>query len=209
MKKGDILGILFFSSLWGASEAVLGGWLYRAGVPHSSVLLTIIGFCILTVCRVYIPRKGTSTIVAGIAMLYKFLNAPFFACHLLGILLLGICYDLFFNVLRIKNKSVCAAAAAYSGYILFALMITYVFRYEHWVEGGIAKVMNHILISGTLAALGCAIAVPASDAFGVWLQTRKTHIPEAAGVFVRVTLVFVTVGMWLFPLSAFLKHYGG
>ena len=83
MKKEYILGILFFGSLWGFSEAVLGGLLYHFDVPYSSVFLTIIGFCILTVAVVYLPKTGISSAIAAIAMLYKFLNTPFFACHLL------------------------------------------------------------------------------------------------------------------------------
>ena len=48
MKKEHILGILFFAGLWGISEAVLGGVLYRAAVPYASVPLTIIGFIVMS-----------------------------------------------------------------------------------------------------------------------------------------------------------------
>jgi len=95
MKKEHILGILFFAGLWGISEAVLGDALYSGNIPYASVPLTIIGFVLMAGARVYFPQIGTATLVAGCAMLYKFLNAPFFACHLLGILLTGMCYDLF------------------------------------------------------------------------------------------------------------------
>ena len=206
MKKGYIWGILFFGSLWGFSEAVLGGLLYRFDTPYSSVYLTVIGFSILTVARVYLPRTGISSTIAAFAMLYKFLNAPFFACHLFGILLLGVCYDLFFSILRLKNRAVSAAAATYAGYSLFALMITYVFRYSHWVEGGLAKVLNHVGIGGTLAALGCALGVPLSHKFGQWLQSNKAHTYLTES-FANVRLALVTTGMWLFALVAFVVQY--
>ncbi|OHB75537.1 MAG: hypothetical protein A2Z25_07495 [Planctomycetes bacterium RBG_16_55_9] len=170
MKKEYVLGVLFFGGLWGLSEAVLGDALYRANVPYASVPLTAIGFIVMTVARAYYPQKGTATLIAACAMLYKFLNVPFFACHLLGILLTGMCYDLFFCVLKIKSRSVSAAAAAYLSYALFALMITYIFHYEHWVQGGFAKVLRHVGISGSVAALACAVLVPVSSRFGEQLR---------------------------------------
>jgi len=204
MKKGYILAILFFGSLWGLSEVVLGGLLYRFDIPYSSVYLTVIGFGILTVARVYLPGRGVASSIAALAMLYKFMNMPFFACHLLGILLLGVCYDLFFNFAKLKNLAVCAVAATYAGYILFALMMVYVFRYNHWVEAGLPKVLNHVGIGGTLAALGCAVVVPLSHRFGKWLQTtNKTHTYLSDSFIVRARLALVTAGMWLFALVMF------
>jgi hypothetical protein len=208
MKKGYILAILFFGSLWGLSEVILGGLLYRLDIPYSSVYLTVIGFGILTVAKVYLPGRGISTAIAAFAMLYKFLNEPFFACHLLGILLLGICYDLFFNVLTLKNRSICAATAIYVNYTLFALMMVYVFRYKHWVEAGFPKVLNHIGIGGTLAALGCALVVPLSHRFGQWLQSAdKTRTWLSGPLVAHARLALVTAGMWLFALVAFVVQY--
>ncbi len=203
MKKEYILGVLFFSGLWGVSEAVLGGALYRADVPYASILLTVIGFIILTFSRVYFPQKGTATLIAACAMLYKFLNAPFFACHLLGILLMGACYDLVFSVFRIKNKPLCAAAAAYLSYTLFALMITYAFRYDHWVQAGFSKVLHHIGISGSIAALWCAVFVPLSFHLGKKLKARF-----AAPFRVRLQLALgsvsvVTAGLWVFSIAVY------
>ncbi len=204
MKKEYILGMLFFSGLWGISEAVLGDALYRADVPYASVPLTVIGFVILTFARVYFPQNGTATLIAACAMLYKFLNSPFFACHLLGIFLLGVCYDLFFNVLKLKNQPISAALATYVGYSSFALMITYVFRYHHWVEAGLVKVMDHIVVGGTLAALGCAVFVPLSFRLGERLKGKfdmpfRLRLQLASG---GVSLV--TTGLWAFGIVAYL-----
>jgi len=204
MKKEYVFGILFFSGLWGISEAVLGDALYRADVAYASVPLTVIGFVILTFARVYFPQKGTATLVAACAMLYKFLNAPFFACHILGIFLLGVCYDLFFNFLKLKNQSISAVLATYAGYSSFALMITYMFRYHHWVEAGSAKVMDHIVIGGTLAALGCAVFVPLSFRLGERLKAKfdmpfRLRLQLASG---GVSLV--TAGLWVFSIAAYL-----
>jgi len=202
MKKELILGILFFSGLWGISEAVLGGVLYEAEIEHSSAILTVIGLVILTFANVYFPQKGVATAIAGLAMLYKFLNAPFFACHLLGIFLTGFCYDLALNMMKIRNRAVSAVVAVYASYSLFAFMITYLIRYEHWVQGGFGKLLNHIGVGGTIAALLCVIIVPLSYRFAERLNLsfpmpfvfRRQLSPSSVS--------FATAGLWVFALAA-------
>jgi len=207
MKKEYILGLLFFSGLWGISEAVLGDALYRADVPYASVPLTVIGFVIMTFARVYFPQKGTATLIAACAMLYKFLNAPFFACHLLGILLMGLCYDIFLSILPIKNRSLSAAAATYLNYALFALMITYVFQYDYWIQAGFARVLRHVGIGGSIAALGCAVLVPLSFRLGEQFKANfampfRLRLQLAPG-----SISVVTIGLWVFGTTVyFLNH---
>lgn len=204
MKKEYILGILFFSGLWGISEAVLGDALYRAGVPFASVSLTVIGFIILTFACVYLPRKGTATLIAACAMLYKFLNEPFFACHLLGILLMGLCYDLLFNVFKIKNKWLSAAAVAYLNYASFAVLITYIIRYGSWPQAGFAKVLRHIGISGSMAALGCAILLPLSFHLA---QRCKANFVTPFNMRLQLTsggISALTIGLWVFGVMMYL-----
>ena len=204
MKKEHILGVLFFGGLWGVSEAVLGDALYRAGVPYASVPLTIIGFIVMSIAKVYFPQKGTASLIAASAMLYKFLNVPFFACHLLGILLTGLCYDLFFSVFKIKSRSLSAAAATYLSYALFGLMITYVFRYEHWVQGGFNEVLRHIAISGSIAALGCAVVVPSSFRVGERLKANFVRPFNLRLQLVPGGVLAATIGLWVFSIKAYI-----
>jgi len=204
MKKEYIFGILFFSGLWGISEAGFGGALYSADVAYASVVLTMIGFVILTFARVYFPQKGTATLIAGLAMMYKFLNAPFFACHLLGILLMGVCYDVVFGVFKMKKRSLSAAAAVYLNYALFGLMITYVFRYEHWVQGGFAGVLRHIAIAGTLAAVGSAVFVPLSFHIGQQLKDRFAMPFRLRFQWACSSISLVTTALWIFGIGVYL-----
>jgi hypothetical protein len=204
VKKEHIFAVFFFGGLWGASEAVLGDALYRANVPYASVPLTAIGFVLMTVARAYYPQKGMATLIAACAMLYKFLNVPFFACHLLGILLTGMCYDLFFGVLKVKSRWLPAAAATYLSYAAFALMMTYVFRYEHWVQGGFAKVLRHVGMSGSMAALACAVLVPATSRLGEQIRTAfRTPFSLKLGV-VPSSVLAVTVGLWIFGIAVYI-----
>jgi hypothetical protein len=204
MKKEYILGVLFFGGLWGISEAVLGDALYRAAVPYASVPLTIIGFIVMSTAKVYFPQKGTATLIAACAMLYKFLNVPFFACHLLGIFLMGLCYDLFFSVFKIKNRGLSAVAAVYLNYTLFALMITYVFQYEHWVQGGLAEVLRHIGISGSMAALGCAALIPLSFRLAERLKANFIAPFNLRFQLVPSGVLAATVGLWVFGITAYI-----
>jgi hypothetical protein len=202
MKKNYILGLLFFSGLWGFSEAILGDALYRVGVPFASVPLTIIAFIILAFANVYMPRAGIATLVAAAAMLYKFLNVPFFACHLLGILLIGICFDLLFNVFAIKNRSVSAIAATYLNYALFAIMITYVFQYEHWVRGGFSAVLRHIGISGSLTAVACAVLVPLTFRIAGTIKANYGMPFKFRWRLVTSGVSLAAIGLWVFGFAA-------
>lgn len=199
-----IIGILFLSGLWGLSEAVLGQALYSRTVPYASVLLTVAGLGVLTLARRFYPQKGNATVIATLAMFYKFLNAPFFACHLLGILMTGLCYDLFFNVFKLKNHSIAAAATVYSSYTLFALTITYLFRYEHWVQAGASKIAVHIGIEGSLAALGCAVLLPLFSRLSEKLKSYSDGPPRLKFRWVPGSVVAVTIGLWILSVAAFL-----
>jgi len=203
-KRPDyFLGILFFSGLWGISEAVLGDALYRADVPFASVSLTVIGFIILTFACVYFPQKGTAILIATCAMLYKFLNEPFFACHLLGILLMGLCYDLLFNVFKIKKDFFSSALVTYLSYASFALLITYIFRYGSWPQAGFAKVLRHVGISGSMAALGCAVLLPLSFHLA---QRCKANFAAPFNMRLRLTsggVSALTIGLWVFGVAMY------
>jgi len=203
MKKEYILALLFFGALWGVSEAVIGGALYRANVPYASVPLTAVGLVVMTIARAYYPQTGTATLIAACAMLYKFLNVPFFACHLLGILLTGMCYDLFFGVFKIKSRALSAAAATYLSYALFALMMIYLFRYEHWIEGSLGKMLRHIGIGGSMAALACALLVPASYRFGQQLRTAFGTPFRLNWNVVPGSVMAATAGLWIFGVAVY------
>lgn len=201
MRRDYLLGVLFFGGVWGLSEAVLGDALYAANVRYASVPLTVMGLAVLTVARSYLPQRGTATLVAACAMLYKFLNSPFFGCHLLGILITGACYDLVFDVLKIRLKALAAAATTYLSYATFAVMITYLFQYDHWVQGGLAKVLGHIFIAGSMAALACACVVPLSARFA---EKLKSYSPAPFGLLrfpIPNGISAVTLGLWAFAVA--------
>lgn len=202
MKKDYIFGILFFSGLWGLSEAGLGGVLYHAQVPFASIPLTIIAFAILTISRIYFPQKGTATLIGLCAMLFKLFNSPVFVCHFLAIAMVGASFDLFFSVLKIKKKAVAAFAAALVNYTAFAVLMTFIIRYgPYWTES-LSKFYGHIA-AGIVAAIGCAIIVPimlrAGQSLKLKLDKPFTFKWRAA----QGAISLATAGLWIFSLCVF------
>lgn len=206
MRREDILGVLFFGGLWGISEATLGDALYSAGVPHASVPLTVIGFVILTFARAYRPSPGMATAIALCAMFYKFLNAPFFACHLLGIALMGMCYDVFLNTIRMRHAWLGTILATYANYAAFALMITYVARYPHWVQGGFAKILGHVGIDGSTAAIACALFVPLSLRLSERLRQAVPTPFAWRTALIPGSVAGITAGLWVLGIAAYFVH---
>ena len=198
MKKQYLLGILFFSGLWGLSEAVLGGWMYSANIRGSStIVLAVIALAILALARVYVPLVGSSTAIGALAMLYKFFNAPFFACHLLAIFLLGLSFDVVYSLARGRYKPVIGLASTYLGFALFAFTITYVFRYSWWIDEGWPKVLRYVAASGSVAAVCNAVVVPLGDRLGRSLSSGaggRISLPRWAVPAVSA----VTVMLWAF-----------
>ena len=99
------------------------------------------------------------------AALFKLINAAPFYCHLLGIVFLGLAFDAAASLWMKSEKKATLKSAlsgfvgAFTGFAAFALIITYIVRYAPWVSGGLPKVLNHIFISGSLAAAASAVVV--------------------------------------------------
>lgn len=210
MKKSDILFILFLGTLWGASEAILGGALYAAQVAHASVLLAIIAFAILTLARAYRPQIGMATLLAIVAVAYKVLGMllarraggnPVFLCHCWGVLTLGVSYDVMRLLWRDKFDPLFAASAVYLGYASFALTITYVFRYSSWYQVGISKVLNHVFVHGTAAAIGCAVAVPVAAYLARALKSRQAWPFAVPSRLATGIVSLLLLGLWVLGLT--------
>ncbi len=158
--------LFLFGSIWGINELFLGEALYRNDVQNSSVILTAMALLLLAISRGMINKPGSSALIGAFAVLFRLGNTAPSYCHLLGIFLLGATFDIFFSLL-VKNKDqaplrwgAAGMLSAFGNNALFALLITYVFRYEYWVAGGFSKVFHHIFISGSITTVIAALLVP-------------------------------------------------
>ena len=158
--------LFLFGSVWGINEVFLGNILYLNEAPYPAIILTVIALFLLEISRGMINKPGSSTLIGTFAVLFRLANTAPSYCHLLGIFLLGVTFDVFASLL-IKHEEktplkwgLTGAMSAFGNNALFALLITYVFRYEYWVVGGFSKVSHHIFVSGIISALLAAFLVP-------------------------------------------------
>ena len=75
LKKNHLL-IILSGSLIGLNETLVGS----AGIPYHSVVLSTITLVLLSLARFYIPGKGTSLAIIGIALLFKMNSMGIHAC---------------------------------------------------------------------------------------------------------------------------------
>ena len=184
-------------SLWGLSEVVGGKALYEANIPNASVYLSASGFFLLAVARGLFNKRGTSSVIGGMAALFRLINASF-VCHILGIFLMGVAFDLAASILLKGEKksflrsSLTGITGAYGGYALFALIITYVVRYEIWVVGGWQKVLYHVFLTGSLAAVVASLLVPLGYVLGL---KGRTHARLKSRWVFSGSLIFAAI-LW-------------
>jgi len=190
--------LLFFGSLWGIMEVAGGGVLSRYNMPHSAVILAAWAFMVMAVARGIVNKPGSSTVIGIVAVIFKLANAAPFFCHLLGIFALGLAFDVFSSLLM-KNErkisfrtSLTGALSAYSGYALFAIVITYIVQYKYWIAGGLPKVLNHIFVGGSLAALAAVVLVP----FGYWVGISNENLFERRPVWTYAGTLMGVVLLW-------------
>ena len=81
-------------------------------------------------------------------------------------------------------------------------MITYVARYDHWVQGGFGKVLEHVGVSGSMAAIACALLVPLSLRLSVRLKSAVPTPFAWRTSPVPATVASLTAGLWLLGLVA-------
>jgi len=192
------LWLLLYGSLWGIGEVIAGGVLYRDTVPYASVWLTAWALFVLAVGRGVLNKPGSSTVIGAVAVIFKVVNTTPFFCHLLAIFLLGLAFDIASSLLMKHERkisyrsSISGAVSAYGGYALFALVITYIVRYEYWTVEGLAKVLHHIFVSGSFAALMAIIVVPLGYWIGINGETMVERRPRwtYAGTLVALVVLW-------------------
>jgi len=193
-----LVWLLFFASLWGLSEVVAGEGLYTLNVPHSSVFLTVWALVILSLGRGFLNKPGSSTLMGCVAALYRMVNAAPFFCHIWGIVFIAMAFDLASSLLMKEGRkfflrsSLTGITSAYSGNALFALVMAWILRNEYWIAAGLPKVLDHIFISGSLAAAAASGVVP----LGHWMGLKVDGLPGLRTRWAYSTLTLLVLGLW-------------
>ena len=82
-------------------------------------------------------------------------------------------------------------------------MMIYLFRYEHWIQGSLGKMLRHIGISGSMAALACALLVPVSHRFGQQLRAAFSTPFRLNWSAVPSSVLAATAGLWIFGVAVY------
>lgn len=197
-KRNLLIWVLFFGSLWGISEVVVGKHLFDADIPYASAWISAWAFFILAVARGVMNKPGTSTAIGGIAAVFRLINASY-VCHIFGIFLLAVAFDLAFSLLTKRRKtiairsSLAGVAGAYSGHLIFALFATTILRNTFWVSGGLPKISEHVFISGSFVALASALLVP----LGYWIGHNRIPLPAQRSKWVYNGALIFAVIFWV------------
>lgn len=163
--------LFLFGSLWGLMEVLAGEAFFKNAVPHATVVLAGWALLMLAVSRAVWNRPGTSALVGVFAALFKLVNAAPFYCHLVGIVVVGVAFDVAVTLLVRKMKplswrsSLAGAVTPLAANTFFGIFMAFVIRYKFWAVEGWPKVIDYIVVTGGLTALAGIVLVP----LGFWL----------------------------------------
>jgi len=188
-----LLGIFILGSIWGMSEAAIGGGLHAAGFPYRSALLTGIGMGIMGAALV-IHRKPAMLIAIGlVAVLVKLMAVPILgvsvtckanscvavlmeavALSLVGLMLLR---QMDKNVHARMGAGALAATLGAIGFFFIGMQVApcnYLLSFKGNPGGFLAAEGSVWLVfSALLLPLGWIIGEKIRTGFSPWLAERK------------------------------------
>jgi len=194
-----LLWIVLLGAAWGLNEVAAAGAETSRYPLVLSVWLAGWAVLVLAAGRALLPWPGSSTCIAAVAALFRLANAEPFYCHLLGVFLLGVAFDLAATIMikrGERNRMFCSLtgiAALYASNAFFGLLMTYVFRYRFWAAEGSTKLFDHIFISGSLAALAAVLAAP----LGYEIGRSGLRIAERSPAWTTAAAAVATAILWV------------
>ncbi len=206
MKLSRLTPVLFFGTIWGLSEVLLGNYLYANEIKTAAVYLNVIAIVLLSVSRYYVSFTGAAFLIGTIAMLFKIFHSPFFACHMLAIAMFAAGFEISAGLFLRKNASslirqtLTGATAVYLGFAIFTVVITFVFRYQYWIVDGapnMVKITHYLLFAGTVVAAAAAVLTPLS--MRITGKMNQAVLPKLTlkPLYINLIVVLVSMTLWL------------
>jgi len=164
--KRKFIWILALAALWGAAELFGEGLLAELGIGEPTIWLAVVAILLLSLSRGIWNRAGSSSIIGLVAAGMKFAGPSPFVCQLLGIVCIGLIFDLFASTLLRDGGvewwrgSLVGLLTAFGARTVFVLYATHVVHLQRWVEGGSTMALEHVLLHGTVVAFLAMILVP-------------------------------------------------
>ncbi|MDD4215389.1 MAG: hypothetical protein PHR81_11325, partial [Bacteroidales bacterium] len=97
--RKDFLWLIMFGTLAGLNETVLGSM----HIPNKSVILSTITLVLFAAARYLFRAKGTTLLVAGVAVLFKLNDVGVCGCRPEALIMLGIGFELFASLMIKKD----------------------------------------------------------------------------------------------------------
>lgn len=200
MKKSYIIAwIVLCGAAWGLIEVVAGKIAYDLDSTRVPVWLVGWAILMLAASRAVVNRPGAATAVAMVAGLFRAVNAEPYFCHILGIVMLGVAFDVAATLLvrsRTRNLlrlAITGVLTVYAAHSVFALFSTYILGAEIWLENGAAKLVDHVFITGSFCALAAAVAAP----LGYELGKAGRQLAERRPLWALRGACAVVVAIWV------------
>ena len=124
----------------------------------------------------------------------------------LGIIVMGISFDLFFALFKIKQQRLAAVGTVYFNNLAFAVLMLYVIGYQPWVQGGFEKLAGHVLVSGTIAAIVSAVVLPVCFKQAEILRSKNSTPFQWQGQLVPRIISVGSTACWIASLAMFSYH---
>lgn len=184
MKKQTLINIIFFGSLWGATEAVLGGILHFISFPFTGVILSSIGFTILFQAANRGVRYSELPLISLIAASFKFLDPFIFGVSFLHITVInpfsaivsqGISFALVFGLFRNRrlNDFVKFFASTAMYMLIFNLVSVLIFNEPTYQTQNLTETILFNLPATSLLALAISRAcLFASENLNIEINNR-------------------------------------
>jgi hypothetical protein len=184
----NVLFVLVLGSAWGLAEVFGRGLLAEIGVGGATIWLAVWAVMLLSLGRGLWNRIGSSTLIGLVAAGFKFAGSSLFFCQLLGIVAIGVFFDIFASILLARGRSgwwrhaLSGALTVYGARTFFVAYSVLVARWDRWVEGGTEMAVEHVLGSGSIAAVVVCLLAPVGFRLGAKAMEALSGRPAADAV---------------------------
>jgi len=162
----NIVLVLLLGSAWGLAEVFGRDLLAEIGVAGATIWLAVWAVLLLSLGRGLWNKIGSSTLMGLVAATFKFAGPSLFFCQLLGIAAIGLFFDLFASALLARGRdgwrrhALVGVLTVYAARVFFVGYSVFVARWDLWADGGVPMALEHIAVSGSIAAVAAGVLAP-------------------------------------------------
>jgi hypothetical protein len=205
-----IAGIIFFGSLWGFSEVIIGSAINEAGLPSGAIMTGLFAMTFLVISRMFYRQPGMQLGMGLVAGTLRMFN-PFVGCHLcsaIAIIAEGAIFEIIWykispNFKELKDVItqggmgiITAYTIFISGYIITQIITPIVAGATFYIENLIVF-MPKILAGGLLPAVLGGIVLPMILVVKEVDFTVKDRLYYPITIVITILCWFVVAGNWI------------